>query len=66
MPSQDPEKGTFKTLPRIQSIQFGEASFYPHQFSLFPPLGAVTFAIKPGTNIENVHLKVIMENPLNI
>ncbi|MDE0314205.1 MAG: lectin-like protein [Candidatus Poribacteria bacterium] len=66
LPSQDPEKGTFMALPEIQSIQFGEVSFYPHQFSYFPPLGAVTFAIKPRTNIENVHLKVIMENPLNI
>ena len=66
MPIQELGTGHFTPLPQIQLIQFGEVSFYPHQFSSFPPLGAVTFAIKPGTNIENVHLKVVMENPLNI
>ena len=66
MHSQELQKGAVRALPEIQSIQFGEVSFFPHQFSPFPPLGAVTFAIKPGTNIENVHLKVVMENPLKI
>ncbi|MDE0484653.1 MAG: lectin-like protein [Candidatus Poribacteria bacterium] len=66
MPIQELGHGNFTPLPQIQFIQFGEVSFYPHRFSFFPPLGAVTFAIKPGTNIENIHLKVVMENPLNI
>lgn len=66
MPIQELGTGNFTRLPQIHLIQFGEVSFYPHQFLYFPPLGAVTFAINPGTNIENVHLKVVMENPLNI
>ncbi|MDE0636493.1 MAG: lectin-like protein [Candidatus Poribacteria bacterium] len=66
IPIQELGTGNFTRLPQIQLIQFGEVSFYPHKFPYFPPLGAVTFAIKPGTNIENVHIKVVMENPLNI
>ena len=66
IPIRELGKGNFTPLPEIQSIQFGKVSFLPHQFSHFPPLGAVTFAIKPGTNIENVRLKVVMESPLNI
>ena len=66
MPIRELGKGRFPSLPQIQSIQFGKVSFFPHHYTPFPPLGAVTFAIKPGTNIENVHLKVVMENPLNI
>lgn len=66
MPIRELGKGNFPSLPQIQSIQFGKVSFFPHHYTPFPPLGAVTFAIKPETNIENVHLKVVMENPLNI
>ncbi len=66
MPIRELGKGNFPLLPQIQSIQFGKVSFFSHNYTFFPPLGAVTFAIKPGTNIENVHLKVVMENSLNI
>ena len=66
MPTPKPGKNNFSFLPVIQLIQFGEVSFYPHQFSFFPPLGAVSFTINPGASIENVVLKVIADNPLNI
>lgn len=53
-------------LPIIHSVQIDEVTFFPQQNKRFPPTGAVTFAIKPGRNIENVELKVSMENPLNL
>ncbi|MCG9129250.1 hypothetical protein JT359_16795 [Candidatus Poribacteria bacterium] len=52
--------------PEIQYVKFGEVSFYPQQFSFFPLIGAVTFGIAPRTNIENIELRVNIENPLNI
>lgn len=66
MKDQETGTGKYAELPFIQSIQFGEVSFYPHQFPFYPPTGAVTFAIEPGINIDDVELKVIMENPLKI
>ena len=52
--------------PEIQTVKFGKVAFHPHESSYFPPLGAVTFAIKPGTNTENVEVKVLMEGPPKI
>lgn len=52
--------------PEIQYVKIGEVSFYPQQFSFFPLTGAVTFGIAPRTNIENIELRVIIDNPLNI
>ncbi len=59
-------KKKYKHLPRIHSIRLGQATIIPHQYAYYPSLGAVTFTIKPGSNMENVHLMVTMENPLVI
>ena len=58
-------RGDF-AYPEIQYVKFGEVSFYPQQFSFFPPIGAVTLGIAPGINIENIELRVNIENSLNI
>ncbi len=59
-------KRKYKHLPRIHSIKFAQATIIPHQYSFFPSFGAVTFTIKPGSIMENVHLMATMENPLVI
>jgi len=53
-------------LPIIHSLKLNEITFLPHQNQTFPPIGAVTFTIDPGKKIENVELKVSMQNPLSI
>ena len=53
-------------FPEIQYVKVGEVSFYPQQFSFFPPVGAVTFGIVQGKKIENIELRVNMEHPRNI
>lgn len=55
-----------KPLPEIQTVKFGKVTFHPHGFSFFPPIGAVTFAIKPGVSIESVEVKVRIEAPPKI
>ena len=52
--------------PEIQSIKYGKVTLQPHEFSFFPPIGAVTFAIEPGMKIENVEVKVLMGGPPKI
>ena len=52
--------------PEIQTVKFGKVAFHPRDFSYFPPIGAVTFAIKPGADIEDVEVKVLMEVPPKI
>ena len=47
-----------KPVPEIQSIRFGKVAFYPHDFSFFPPLAAVTHAIKPGSDIKDVEIVI--------
>ena len=49
-----------KPVPEIQTIKFGKVTFHPHDFSFFPPIGAVTFAIQPGSDIKDV--EVVIEN----
>ena len=49
-----------KPLPEIQTVKFGKVTFHPHEFSFFPPIGAVTFAIKPGSDIKAV--EVVIQN----
>ena len=49
-----------KPLPEIQIVKFGKVTFHPHEFSFFPPIGAVTFAIKPGSDIKAV--EVVIQN----
>ena len=60
------ENSKYKYLPKIHSIKFGQATIIPHQYTYSHSFGAVTFTIKPGSKIENVHLMVTMENPLTI
>ena len=62
----DPTPQNSKSVPEIQTIKFGKVTFRPHDFSFFPPLGAITFAIKPGMKIEDVEVKVLMEGPPKI
>lgn len=40
----------------IRSIRYGKAFFYPHQLLPFPVTGAVTFTIKPGSEIEDIDI----------
>lgn len=49
-----------KPVPEIQTIRFGQVKFHPHDFSFFPPIGAVTFAINPGSDIKDV--EVVIQN----
>ena len=51
-----------KPAPEIQTIKFGQVKFHPHAFSFLPPIGAVTFAIKPGSEIKNIEV-VIRNQP---
>lgn len=53
-PPEKPEQQDFIPLPEIHAINFGKVRFYPHSFSLSPETGAVTFTIKPGSEIQNV------------
>ena len=55
-----------KPAPEIQAIKFGEVTFHPHEFSFFPPIGAVTFAIKPGSDIKNVEVVIDTRPKLRI
>ena len=43
----------FEQDPEILSVKIGAVTTYKHQFS---PFGGITFAIKPGTHIENVEI----------
>lgn len=61
-----PTPQNLKSVPEIQTVKFGEVTFHPHDFSFFRPIGAVTFAIKPGVSIENVEVKVRTEEPPKI
>ena len=58
--TQRPVPQNVKPVPEIQTIKFGEVTFHPHDFSFFPPIGAVTFAVKPGSAIKDV--EVIIQN----
>ena len=58
--TQRPVPQNLKSLPEIQTIKFGEVTFHPHDFSFFQPIGAVTFAVKPGSAIEDV--EVVIQN----
>lgn len=51
-----------KPALEIQTIKFGQVKFHPHEFSFLPPIGAVTFAIKPGSEIKNIEV-VIRNQP---
>ena len=53
-----------KPVREIQTINFGQVKFHPHAFSFFPPIGGVTFAIKPGSDIKDV--EVVMESLLRL
>ena len=43
----------FEQDPEILSVKIGAVTAYKHQFS---PFGGISFAIKPGTHIENVEI----------
>ncbi len=59
-------KSKHTSLPIIHSLKLNEITFLPHQNKHFPPIGAVTFTIEPGRKIENIELKVSMQNPFSI
>ena len=54
----DPAPQNVKPVPEIQTIKFGEVTFHPHDFSFFPPIGAITFAVKPGSAIKDVEVVI--------
>ena len=56
----DPAPQNVKPVPEIQTIKFGEVTFHPHDFSFFPPIGAITFAVKSGSVIKDV--EVVIQN----
>ncbi len=51
-----PTPQNLKSVPEIQSIRYGEVRLHPHEFSFFPPIGAVTFAVKPGSDIKGIEV----------
>ncbi len=55
-----------KPVPQIQTIKFGKVTFHPHDFPFFPPIGAVTFAIKPGSDIKDVEVVIQNQSKLKI
>ena len=55
-PPPEQERQRFVQLPEIHAIKFGKTLFYPHPFPFSPETGAVTFAIKPGANLQNVEI----------
>ncbi len=65
-PQDEHSRRQITLLPKIHTLHIGDITFIPNQDLIFPPNGAVTFTIKPGTHIEDVTLKVSMEDPLNI
>ena len=58
---KDPNIRSYTPVPDIQAIKFGKIAFYPFEFPPSPESGGVTFAIKPGANIQNV--EVILKTP---
>jgi hypothetical protein len=54
----DPAPQNVKPVPEIQTIKFGKVTFHPHDFSFFPPIGAVTFAVKSGSEIKDVEVVI--------
>ena len=54
----DPAPQNVKPIPEIQTIKFGKVKFHPHDFSFFPPIGAVTFAVKSGSAIKDVEVVI--------
>ena len=54
----DPTPQNSKPIPAIQTIKFGKVMFHPHDFSYFPPIGAVTFAVKSGSAIKDVEVVI--------
>lgn len=53
---KDPNTRSFTRFPEIHAIKFGKISFYPYEFLPSPEVGGVTFAIKPGANIQDVEV----------
>lgn len=54
----DPAPQNVKPVPEIQTIKFGKVKFHPHDFSFFPPIGAITFAVKSGSVIKDVEVVI--------
>ncbi|MCG9133779.1 hypothetical protein J5I95_19090 [Candidatus Poribacteria bacterium] len=54
----DPAPQNVKPVPEIQTIKFGEVRFHPHDFSFFPPIGAITFAVKSDSTIKDVEVVI--------
>ncbi len=52
----NPNTHSFTPFPEIHTIKFGKISFYPFEFPSSPHVGGVTFAIKPGSDIQNVEV----------
>lgn len=55
-PSLEQERQRFVQSPEVHAIKLGKTLFYPHPFPFSPETGAVTFAIKPGANIQNIEI----------
>ena len=51
-----PNPQNLKSVPEIRSIRYGEVRLHPHEFSFFPPIGAVTFAVTPGSDIKDIEV----------
>ena len=62
----DPAPQNVKPIPEIQTIKFGKVKFHPHDFSFFPPIGAITFAVKSGSAIKDVEVVIETRPKLKI
>ena len=62
LPKEDeqaaPVPQNLKPAPEIQFIRFGQVKFQPHDFSFFPLIGAVTYTVKPGSDIKDVEVVI--------
>ena len=64
----EPKPKKFTPPPEIRAVRYGEAFFYPHHFPFSPEIGAVTFTIKPGSDIEDIDIIMNTQEkkPINV
>lgn len=64
----EPKLKDYRPSQEINAIRYGKAFFYPHQFLPNSITGAVTFAIKPGSDIEDIDIIMNTQEkkPINV
>lgn len=64
----EPKPKNITPIQEIRAIRYGKAFFYPHQFPFSPETSAVTFTIKPGSDIEDIDIIMNTQEkkPINV